>query len=50
MPDSLAAVNYGGSSNSAGAITGNYLSAYLGLSAIPGKYTQRLEWWMSLRS
>lgn len=47
MPDFyialLAAVNHGGSSNSAGAITGNYLGAYLGLSAIPGKYTQKLE-------
>ena len=38
-----AAVNHGGDSDSTGAITGNILGAYLGLSAIPAQYLQRLE-------
>ena len=39
----IAAVNHGGDSDSTGAITGNILGAYLGLSAIPEKYTKKLE-------
>jgi len=39
----IAAVNHGGDSDSTGAITGNILGAYLGLSAIPEKYTKNLE-------
>lgn len=39
----LAAVNHGGDSDSTGAITGNLLGAYLGLSRIPEKYTKHLE-------
>lgn len=39
----LAAVNHGGDSDSTGAITGNLLGAYLGLSHIPEKYTDHLE-------
>ena len=38
-----AAVNHSGDSDSTGAITGNLLGAHLGLSAIPEKYTQKLE-------
>ncbi len=38
-----AAVNHGGDSDSTGAITGNILGAYLGLSRIPAKYTEKLE-------
>ena len=38
-----AAVNHGGDSDSTGAIAGNILGAYLGLSRIPEKYTQNLE-------
>lgn len=38
-----AAVNHGGDSDSTGAITGNILGAYLGLSRIPEKYTRHLE-------
>lgn len=37
------AVNHKGDSDSTGAITGNILGAYLGLSGIPEKYTQHLE-------
>ena len=39
----IAAVNHGGDSDSTGSITGNILGAYLGLSAIPEKYTRDLE-------
>lgn len=39
----IAAVNHGGDSDSTGAITGNILGAYLGLSAIPEKYIMNLE-------
>lgn len=39
----LAAVNHGGDSDSTGAITGNILGAYLGLSRIPQKYLEKLE-------
>lgn len=39
----IAAVNHNGDSDSTGAITGNILGAYLGLSAIPEKYTRNLE-------
>lgn len=39
----LAAVNHGGDSDSTGAVTGNLLGAYLGLSRIPEKYTKHLE-------
>lgn len=39
----IAAVNHGGDSDSTGSITGNILGAYLGLSAIPEKYTKNLE-------
>ena len=39
----IASVNHGGDSDSTGAITGNILGAYLGLSAIPEKYTKNLE-------
>lgn len=38
-----AAVNHGGDSDSTGAITGNILGAYLGLSQIPQKYIDNLE-------
>lgn len=39
----IAAVNHSGDSDSTGAIAGNILGAYLGLSAIPEKYTKNLE-------
>lgn len=39
----IAAVNHDGDSDSTGAITGNILGAYLGLSAIPEKYIAKLE-------
>ncbi|MGM9604717.1 MAG: ADP-ribosylglycohydrolase family protein, partial [Faecousia sp.] len=39
----IAAVNHGGDSDSTGAITGNILGAYLGLSQIPQKYLEKLE-------
>ena len=39
----IAAVNHKGDSDSTGAITGNILGAYLGLSGIPGKYLEHLE-------
>lgn len=39
----IAAVNHSGDRDSIGAITGNILGAYLGLSAIPEKYTRNLE-------
>lgn len=38
-----AAVNHNGDSDSTGAITGNILGAYLGLSAIPKAYLENLE-------
>ena len=38
-----AAVNHRGDSDSTGAITGNILGAYLGLSGIPQKYLENLE-------
>lgn len=39
----IASVNHGGDSDSTGAIAGNILGAYLGLSRIPEKYLQNLE-------
>ncbi len=39
----IAAVNHNGDSDSTGAVTGNILGAYLGLSAIPEKYVEELE-------
>ena len=39
----LTAVNHRGDSDSTGAVTGNILGAYLGLSGIPAKYIYRLE-------
>lgn len=39
----IAAVNHSGDSDSTGAVTGNILGAYLGLQAIPKKYTEDLE-------
>ena len=39
----IASVNHSGDSDSTGAVTGNILGAYLGLSAIPQKYIDRLE-------
>ena len=38
-----AAVNHDGDSDSTGAITGNILGAYLGLSSIPGNFIDNLE-------
>lgn len=38
-----AAVNHGGDSDSTGAVTGNIMGAYLGLSSIPQKFTENLE-------
>ncbi len=39
----IASVNHNGDSDSTGAIAGNILGAYLGLSQIPEKYTKNLE-------
>lgn len=39
----IAAVNHCGDSDSTGAVAGNILGAYLGMSGIPGKYTEHLE-------
>ena len=39
----IAAVNHSGDSDSTGAICGNILGAYLGLSKIPEKYMEDLE-------
>lgn len=39
----IAAVNHSGDSDSTGAVTGNILGAALGYSAIPEKFTERLE-------
>ncbi len=39
----IAAVNHRGDSDSTGAIAGNILGAYLGLDAIPQKFTDQLE-------
>ncbi len=39
----IASVNHSGDSDSTGAVTGNILGAYLGLSAIPGKFLDKLE-------
>ena len=39
----IAAVNHNGDSDSTGAITGNILGAYLGLSGIPKEYIDNLE-------
>lgn len=39
----IAAVNHGGDSDSTGSVTGNIMGAYLGCSAIPGKYLEKLE-------
>ena len=38
-----AAVNHSGDSDSTGAVTGNIIGAYLGLSKIPNKFTDKLE-------
>ncbi len=45
----IASVNHGGDSDSTGAITGNILGAYLGLSRISEKYTDKLELVSELR-
>ena len=39
----IASVNHSGDSDSTGAVTGNILGAALGLSAIPGKFLDKLE-------
>ena len=39
----VTSVNHNGDSDSTGAVTGNILGAYLGLSAIPKKYIDNLE-------
>lgn len=39
----IAAVNHSGDSDSTGAVTGNILGAFLGLSRIPQKYKDKLE-------
>lgn len=39
----IASVNHSGDSDSTGAITGNILGAYLGISNIPNKYLEKLE-------
>jgi hypothetical protein len=39
----VAAVNHKGDSDSTGAVTGNILGAYLGMSAIPAEYLDKLE-------
>lgn len=39
----MASVNHSGDSDSTGSVTGNILGAYLGLQAIPQKYTEHLE-------
>ena len=39
----IASVNHSGDSDSTGAVTGNILGAYLGLSGIPEKYLKNLE-------
>ena len=39
----VASVNHGGDSDSTGAVTGNILGAYLGMSAIPEKFLEKLE-------
>lgn len=39
----IASVNHGGDSDSTGAVTGNLMGAYLGIGAIPPKFTEKLE-------
>ncbi len=39
----IASVNHNGDSDSTGAVTGNILGAYLGMSKIPQKYIDNLE-------
>ncbi len=39
----IAAVNHSGDSDSTGAITGNILGAYLGLSKIPSQWIEKVE-------
>ena len=39
----VSAVNHKGDSDSTGAVTGNILGAYLGMSAIPNEYLENLE-------
>lgn len=39
----ISSVNHNGDSDSTGAIAGNILGAYLGMDAIPDKYTENLE-------
>lgn len=39
----IASVNHSGDSDSTGSVTGSILGAYLGLRAIPEKYTKQLE-------
>ena len=39
----VAAVNHRGDSDSTGAVTGNILGAYMGLAAVPKKFTEHLE-------
>lgn len=40
----IAAVNHRGDSDSTGAVAGNILGAYLGLTAIPSRFLEPLEW------
>ena len=39
----VTSVNHNGDSDSTGAVTGNILGAYLGMSAIPPQYLENLE-------
>ena len=39
----IASVNHDGDSDSTGAVTGNILGAFLGMNAIPAKFTESLE-------
>lgn len=39
----IASVNHSGDSDSTGAVTGNILGAYLGISKIPNKFLEKLE-------
>lgn len=39
----IAAVNHSGDSDSTGAVAGNIIGAYLGMSAVPKDWMDRLE-------
>ena len=43
MTRGIAAVNHNGDIDSTGAFAGNTVSAQVGLSGIPAKYTEKLE-------